>query len=72
LLVDTLSTAFNPAAIPSPDRIQRIEVYEKDWAKIYLGDISLQAGSQTISLSASQIVGRQVAEVKGLVLERVD
>ncbi len=72
LLVNTLSTAFNPAAIPSPDRIQRIEVYEKDWAKIYLGDISLQAGSQTISLSASQIVGSQVAEVKGLVLERVD
>jgi len=71
-LVDTLSTAFNPAGIPSPDRVKRIEVYEKDWAKIYLGDISLQAGSQTISLSAKQVPGSQVAEVKGLVLERVD
>ncbi|MEM8970321.1 MAG: arylsulfatase [Bacteroidota bacterium] len=71
-LVDTLSTAFDPAYIPSPDRIQRIEVYEKEWAKTYLGDISLQSGSQTLSLSAQQISGNQVAEVKGLILEKVN
>ena len=72
ILIDTLSTAFDPAYIPSPDRIQRIEVYEKEWAKTYLGDISLQSGSQTLSLSAQQISGNQVAEVKGLILEKVN
>jgi len=67
-LVDTLKNAFNPDYIPSPDRIQRIEVYEKEWAQTYLGDISLQPGSQTLTLKALDIPGSQVAEVKNLVL----
>ncbi|MEM9833412.1 MAG: arylsulfatase [Bacteroidota bacterium] len=69
-LQDTLTDAFDPEYIPSPDRIQRIEVYEKEWAQTYLGNISLQAGKQTLTLSAEQIPGNQVAEVKGLMLKR--
>ncbi|MEM9675810.1 MAG: arylsulfatase [Bacteroidota bacterium] len=67
-LEDTLSTAFDPEYIPSPDRIQRIEVYEKEWAQTRLGEITLPSGSQTITLSANTIPGKQVAEVKGLTL----
>jgi arylsulfatase A len=69
-LTDTLSTAFDPEYIPSPDRIPRIEVYEKDWAQTLLGELTLPSGSQTITLSAQSIPGKQVAEVNGLILRK--
>lgn len=69
-LIDTLLTPFDPEYIPSPDRIQRIEVYEKEWAKTLLGSISLEPGQQTLTLRAEKIPGDQVAEVKDLTLVR--
>ena len=71
-LLDTLSAAFDPEYIPSPDRIPRIEVYEKEWAKTLIGRIKLDSGSQTITLSAKRIAENQVAEVQGLILRKIN
>lgn len=61
-----LNKAFDPPLIPSPDRISRQEVYEKTWANLSLGEITLPPGQHTLSLSASNIPGAQVAELKAI------
>ncbi len=35
---------------PSPDRVTRGEVYEKEWAKMSVGKFDLQKGKQELSL----------------------
>lgn len=66
-----VSTAHDPEYIPSPDRIQRIEVYEKEWARLPMGSLSLPAGNQRLVLTAQQIPNGMVGEIKGLQLTKV-
>jgi len=58
--------AHNPDYLPSPDRIQRIEVYEKEWGRLDLGEITVLPGVQEITLKALDIPAGQVGEIKGL------
>jgi arylsulfatase A len=60
--------AHNPDYLPSPDRIQRIEVYEKEWGRLDLGEITVLPGVQEITLKALDIPAGQVGEIKGLYL----
>ena len=66
-----IDESFNPEFIPSPDRIPRIEVYEKEWAQQSLGNVRLAPGRQRLVLHAPQIPGGQVAELKNLTLVKV-
>jgi len=62
--------AHNPEYFPSPDRVERIEVYEKDWGKLAMGTIKISDGRQRIVLKAQHIPHGQVGEIKGLQLTK--
>ncbi|HEV7349002.1 arylsulfatase [Telluribacter sp.] len=63
-----ITQAIDPPIIPSPDRVMRKEVYEKEWGLLRLGPLSLPAGKSRISLMAPRLASQQVAEFKSLVL----
>jgi arylsulfatase A len=65
-----ISEAHDPEYIPSPDRVTRIEVYEKEWARLQMGNLNISSGDQTIVLKAGNIPSGQVGEIKGLELKR--
>ncbi|MEM1328467.1 MAG: arylsulfatase [Bacteroidota bacterium] len=62
----TISEAFDPDYMESPDRIVRKEVYEKEWARLSIGELYLPEGKQELSLRALSVLGDEVAEVKGI------
>ena len=66
----TLNRAFDPEYIPSPDRIPRKEVYEKEWAQWPVGTVRLEPGPRKIVLRALNIPHRQVAELKNVTLTK--
>lgn len=58
--------------VPSPDRFPRDEVYEMEWARQVVGVIDLEQGRQTLTLRALERPGRQVLELKSLILDRLE
>jgi arylsulfatase A len=62
----TINKAFDPDYFNSPDRVVRKEVYEKEWAELPMGELSLSVGEQALSLRALSISGEEVAEVKAI------
>ena len=64
--------SHDPEYFPSPDRIQRIEVYEKEWARLPMGNLNINSGNQRIVLKAKDIPNGMVGEIKGLQLTRVN
>ncbi|GAB3547203.1 arylsulfatase [Spirosoma fluminis] len=67
-LQQTIQTSFDPPLKPSPDRIPRKEVYEKPWAWLALGKLTLSRGNHRILLQAGSVPNGQVAELKALSL----
>lgn len=67
----TLSEAFDPEYLPSQDRVPRMEVYEKEWATLEMGEIFLDPGEQQLILRALQIPGKQVCELKSVILSNL-
>lgn len=67
-LRDTISLAFDPPLISSPDRVKRKEAYEKEWASMELGKISIPAGHHWIRMVPVNVRHRQVAKVNALEL----
>ena len=64
----TVTDSFDPPFLPSPDRVKRKEAYEKEWASMTLGKVTIPAGRQWISLVPVTIRHQQVAEVNALEL----
>lgn len=67
-----IAKSHDPEYFPSPDRIQRIEVYEKEWARLPMGNLKIDSGNQRIVLKANSIPNGMVGEIKGLFLTRVN
>jgi arylsulfatase A-like enzyme len=65
-----LTSPHDPEYLPSPDRVPRIEVYEKHWASLPLGRLEFPAGNQTLVLKTTKIAGAELGEIKGLRLSR--
>ncbi len=65
-----ITRAFDPALLPSPDRVKRKEAYEKEWAELSLGTITVPAGVSTLTLKAGKISGGELAHVKSLILKK--
>lgn len=65
-----VTQGFDPEYIPSPDRILRIEVYEKEWAQLSLGTVQIESGPQTLVLKAEDVPEQQVLELKNLTLTK--
>lgn len=61
----------DPEYFSSPDRIKRIEVYEKEWARLPLGILNIDSGNQQIVLKAKDIPNAMVGEIKGLRLTKI-
>jgi len=67
----TINDAFDPEFIPSPDRVERGEVYEKEWALISFGKMYLNKGIQNVTLQSIEIPGNTSVELKGLYLKKL-
>lgn len=66
-----ITRAFDPPYIPSPDRVKRIEVYEKEWALAEAGTITLTPEDTALVIKACNIPGKQVCELKGVYLSKI-
>jgi arylsulfatase A-like enzyme len=68
-----IETPVETAFVPSPDRVPRGEVYEKEtWGAYRLGRVHLPAGEQRVTLQALVIPGGAAMELKSVRLIRVD
>ena len=65
----TLDEAYDPVPLPSPDRIERGEVYEKVWKRRVLGTLPLRLGRTHLQLTIDRELPPDALEVKGLWLE---
>ncbi|MFN0111934.1 MAG: arylsulfatase [Blastocatellia bacterium] len=66
-----IKRAHDPLPLPSPDREPRKEVFEKTWARLTLGSLSLGAGRTRLSVNAVSVAGKTVAELKAVQLRKV-
>jgi hypothetical protein len=67
----TVTEAFDPPLIESPDYAPRAESYLKPFTPLELGTIELSAGRQTLSLRATKQVGEMLPEFRQLELKRI-
>ena len=63
--------AHDPAPIPSPDRVPRGEVYEKQWKPLVLGTFRLSEGPTRLTVRAVEIPGAQACDIKAIRLRRL-
>ncbi len=68
----TVQKAHDPAPIPSPDRVPRKEVYEKVWATLNLGTVTLQKGKTQLRVKALSKPGQMVIDLKAVHVRRID
>ncbi|MFH5803372.1 arylsulfatase [Alienimonas sp. DA493] len=62
---------FDPPFFPSPDRFQRPEAYEKPWATLELGEVTLPPGPRSLRLRAAEKPAETMPEVKAVRLRPV-
>lgn len=67
----TITLAYDPPYIQGNDRVVRMEVYEKEWAKLPMGKLHISSGNQRIVLRANDIPNGNVGEIKGLILNKL-
>jgi arylsulfatase A len=59
----------DPEPLPSPDYVPRGEVYEKEWATLKVGRLELPAGPTRLRVRALSIPGKEVLELKGVIVD---
>ena len=69
---DVVRNAHNPRPIPSPDRVKRIEVYEKIWSSLSLGTVKLKKGRTRLAVRAVTKPGEKVMDLKAVQVRRID
>ncbi len=67
-----IDRAHDPAPLPSPDRVERGEVYEKVWAPLVVGTLSLRQGRTELRVRAVSVAGDAVMDLKAVRLRRLD
>ncbi len=65
-----ITAAHDPAFLPSPDRVKRIEVYEKEWKSLSVGTLAIPEGTTRLTVRALTKPGETVMDLKSVVLER--
>jgi arylsulfatase A len=68
----TVAPPFVPETIPSPDRVDRGEVYERTWGRLPLGILELPQGPTKLAVKALSIPGEQVMDLKTVFIQRID
>jgi len=64
--------AHNPKPVPSPDRVKRIEVYEKIWSSLSVGTVRLKKGRTTLAVRALTKPGEKIMDLKAVQVRRID
>ena len=67
----TIRKAHDPEPLPSPDRVPRIEVYEKVWAPLELGTLRLEEGATRLTVRTAAPL-QEPLELKAVRLRRLD
>ncbi len=70
-LEGTVEKAHDPEPLPSPDRVPRKEVYEKEWAPLKLGRMQLPKGKTQLRVKALSKPGEMVMDLKAVKVRRV-
>lgn len=69
-LTSTISTAFEGSLYPSPDRVERIEAFEKDWALLSLGKIKITKGRKKLYVRKPGTGSSQPFELKSVIIKQ--
>lgn len=68
----TIRDAHDPPVHNSPDRVPREESATKPFRTLSLGTLPMTAGRGTLVLRAASMPGRQVAEIRAVMLRRIN
>ncbi|MFC1563162.1 arylsulfatase, partial [candidate division KSB1 bacterium] len=71
-LKGVVKISHDPDPIHSPDRVPRIEVYEKIWAPLTLGTVELNKGITKLIVKVLEIPGNKAFDLKAVKLRRID
>lgn len=69
-LIGTISEAYEPEIIPSPDRTKRIESYDKPFKRISLGEVELKMGAGKASLKCLKMPGNGIIDIKAIYIKK--
>jgi arylsulfatase A len=61
----------NPEHIPSPDRVERKEVYEKEWQSLTVGKVGLKKGKTRLIVQALSKPGKTVMDLKAVTVRKI-
>ncbi|MCP4190087.1 MAG: arylsulfatase [Planctomycetaceae bacterium] len=67
-----IGAAQQAPPIPSPDRVARKEVFERQWGWLEIGELPLQAGVAKLTVKCLDQESDEVMELKSVQLERID
>ena len=67
----TFYNSYKAVQIPSPDRVERGEVYEQKWGRVPLGLLQLEKGNQQLKLRANLIPGNSSIDLKRIILTKI-
>ncbi|MCH9023402.1 MAG: hypothetical protein IID32_11670, partial [Planctomycetes bacterium] len=67
----TITKAHNPDPIPSPDRVMRKEVFEKVWAPLTMGAVTLKKGKTRLVVRALAKPGQHVMDLKAVHVKKI-
>ncbi len=67
----TFSSSYIAVQVPSPDRVERGEVYEQKWGRVPLGLLHLEKGNQQLKLRANLIPGNSSIDLKRIILTKI-
>ena len=67
----TVERAFDPAFLPSPDRVPRGEVYAKPWMPLDAGTLRLDAGPARLAVDLIAAPGPDALDLRAVTLRRV-
>jgi len=70
-VINEINKEYLAPVIKSPDRVERIEVFERIWQKVDMGFLKLQEGKQLISIRLPEIRGACDLELKAIYLEMI-
>lgn len=62
---------FTGKLYPSPDRVIRIEAYEKEWSKLEIGKLNLAKGLHKVTVSLANGKPTTPFELKSVILEKL-
>lgn len=71
VLDGVVSRPFDAPQQPSPDRVPRKEVYEREWGELVVGDIHLEPGISSVRIRPVRIAKDNLMDLKALRIQKL-